>query len=152
MRALPFAAILAVCACDGGSVSETLVPTSFHGHDGELRGGCSLAPSPSFADERGGGVFIDVGGRVVRLRIDGSGYEVESHPGNLVSPGPATAAFPMGAFSSVVATSKGLFVAENGWLIEPPWRDVLTSAGNYRRHRARSQRRGVARPREGGLF
>lgn len=115
-----------LCAC-GGSVSETLVPKAFDAT--AVTTPMALQAAPSFADERGGGVFLDVAGRPVRLRIDGSSYLIENHPGNPVSPGPATAVWPLGPFSAVVTTAKGLFVAEGGWLIAPPWRELLTPDG-----------------------
>jgi len=121
MRSL-IVGLAALCAC-GGSVSETLVPTPFEVTT--LSTPMALQAAPSFADERGGGVFLDVAGRPVRVRIDGSAYLIESHPGNPVAPGPGSAVWPLGPFSSVVATTKGLFVAESGWLIAPPWREVL---------------------------
>ncbi len=126
MRSLSVWLALALCAC-GGSVSETLVPTPFDVTT--LSTPMALQAVPSFADERGGGVFLDVSGRPVRVRIDGSAYLIESHPGNPVAPGPGSAVWPLGPFTSVVATTKGLFVAESGWLIAPPWRDVITADG-----------------------
>ncbi|MBL8950873.1 MAG: cytochrome c [Myxococcaceae bacterium] len=126
MRAVNVWLATALVAC-GGNVGETLVPTPFD--VSTLSTPMALQASPSFADERGGGVFLDVSGRPVRVRIDGTAYLLESHPGNPVAPGPASAVWPLGPFSSVVATSKGLFVAESGWLIAPPWREVLPADG-----------------------
>ncbi|MBK7859178.1 MAG: hypothetical protein IPJ65_11270 [Archangiaceae bacterium] len=126
MRALVFGLVAALCAC-GGSVSETLVPSEFD--VSTVSTPMALQAAPSFADERGGGVFLDVSGRAVRLRIDGSAYLIESHPGNPVAAGPGSAVWPLGPFSAVVATEQGLFVAESGWLISPPWRDVLPAGG-----------------------
>lgn len=125
MRAL-LPGLVALLAC-GGSVSETLVPTPFDATS--ITTPMALQAAPSFADERGGGVFLDVSGRAVRVRIDGSAYLIENHPGNPVAPGPASAVWPLGPFSAVVTTTKGLFVAEGGWLISPPWREVLTADG-----------------------
>lgn len=125
MRSLPVG-LAALCAC-GGNVSETLVPTPFDVTT--VSTPTALQAAPSFADERGGGVFLDVSGRPVRVRIDGSAYLIESHPGNPVAPGPGSAVWPLGPFSSVVATTKGLFVAEGGWLIAPSWREVLPRQG-----------------------
>lgn len=125
MRALPVGLIV-VCAC-GGSVSETLVPTPFDA--ASVSTPMALQAAPSFADERGGGVFLDVSGRAVRVRIDGSAYLIENHPGNPVAPGPGRGVWPLGPFSAVVATTKGLFVAEGGWLIAPPWRELLPADG-----------------------
>jgi hypothetical protein len=124
VRALCLALVL--CAC-GGVVSETLVPTPFDVTT--VSTPMALTAAPSFADERGGGVFLDVSGRAVRVRIDGSAYLIENHPGNPVAPGPASAVWPLGPFSAVVTTTKGLFVAESGWLIAPPWREVLSAEG-----------------------
>lgn len=116
-----------LCIACGGSVSETLVPTPFDVTT--VSTAMALQAAPSFADERGGGVFLDVSGRAIRVRIDGSAYPIENHPGNSVAPGPGSAVWPLGPFSAVVTTTKGLFVAEGGWLIAPPWREVLTAEG-----------------------
>ncbi len=124
MRACACALLLLAC---GGTATETLVPTPFDATS--VSTPMALQAAPSFADERGGGVFLDVSGRAVRVRIDGSAYLIENHPGNPVAPGPASAVFPLGPYSAVVATSKGLFVAEGGWLIAPPWREVLPADG-----------------------
>jgi hypothetical protein len=113
-------------ACDAG-VSNTLNPEPF---DAQLAtSALPLSAVPSFADERGGGVFIDLAGRAVRLRYDGAQGLLQSHPGNPVSAGPATAAWPLGPFSALLVTDKGLFVADSGWVIAPPWRDALPSEG-----------------------
>jgi hypothetical protein len=89
----------------------------------------ALAADPSFADERGGGLFIDLAGRVVRLHADGLQGSLEAHPGNPVAPGPATALWPLGPSLALAATSRGLFVADSGWLIAPPWRAALDAQG-----------------------
>ena len=41
----------------------------------------------------------------------------------------ASAVFPLGPYTALVATDRGLYVAESGWLIQPTWRDALTSEG-----------------------
>jgi hypothetical protein len=124
MRPILAAVLLAGC---GGSVSNTLNPAPF---DAALaQSALPLSAVPSFADERGGGVFIDLAGRAVRLRYDGAQGLLQSHPGNPISPGPATAAWPLGPFSALLVTDKGLFVADSGWVIAPPWRDALASDG-----------------------
>jgi hypothetical protein len=61
----------------------------------------------------------------VRLRLDGSRAALESHPGNPVAAGPARAAFRLGPRTALVETDGGLFLADAGWLIAPPWRDAL---------------------------
>lgn len=120
--------LLALCAgCGGGTVSEPLNPTSFDAL--QLDAPVALKASPSFADERGGGVFIDPTGLVVRLRADGTVGRLESHPGNATPAGAASAVWPLGPYTAVVATDRGLYVAESGWLIQPTWRDALSSAG-----------------------
>ncbi len=88
-----------------------------------------FAASPSFADERGGGVFIDLAGRVARVRSNGNRAVLESHPGNPVWPGPASGVFALSGTSSLVATSRGVFVVGDGWLMAPAWRDVLPAEG-----------------------
>ena len=48
--------------------------------------------------------------------------QLESHPGNTVVPGKATAAFRLGPRTALVETDTGLFLADAGWLIAPPWK------------------------------
>lgn len=88
-----------------------------------------LAPSPAFADERGGGVFIDLAGDVVRVRANAEQGVLEPHPSNTVFPGPASAVFALGPSSALVETSRGVFVADQGWLIAPSWQPLLPAEG-----------------------
>ncbi|MCA3016153.1 MAG: hypothetical protein INH41_27535 [Myxococcaceae bacterium] len=88
-----------------------------------------LSAAPAFADERGGGLFIDLAGRVLRLRADGSRAALESHPRNPVAPGPASSLWPLGPSTALVVTDRGLFIADGGWLIAPPWQARLPSDG-----------------------
>lgn len=111
----------------GGQVSETLVPRPFDSVVTESS--LSLSATPSFADERGGGIFVDLAGRVVRMRSNGSRGVIEAHPQNPVLPGPAGSVWALGPYNALVATTRGLFVADQGWLISPPWQDVLSSDG-----------------------
>ena len=121
---LVLVALLAAC---GGNVSEAIVATPFDSvrTDAALE----LSATPAFADERGGGIFIDLAGRVVRVRSDGAKGLLESHPANPVAPGRASAVFALGPYSALVATENGLFVAESGWLIAPPWQPLLPAEG-----------------------
>lgn len=124
--ALGLSLSLALSGC-GGQVSETLVPTAF---DSTLtESALVLSASPSFADERGGGIFVDLAGRVVRMRSNGSQGVIEAHPQNPVLPGPAGSVWALGPYNALVATTRGLFVADTGWLISPPWQAVLSSDG-----------------------
>lgn len=111
-----------------GTIGDTLLePATYTPELGEAQQ--ALAPATGFADERGGGVFIDAEGRVVRLRLDGSLARIESHPGNTQAPGRALRVFPGGPFSALVVAESGLYLAEGGWLIEPAWRAQLDGAG-----------------------
>ena len=118
---------LVLVGCGGGQVSETLVPRAFDSTVTEST--VALSASPSFADERGGGIFVDLAGRVVRLRSNGSQGVIEAHPQNPVLPGPARSVWPLGPYNALVATSRGLFVADTGWLISPAWQDALDAEG-----------------------
>lgn len=123
-----FGAALALCAaCGGGTITETLNPTAFDALTVEAP--LPLQAAPSFADERGGGIFIEPSGKVVRLRVDGTVGRLESHPGNAVPAGAASAVWPLGPYTALVATDRGLYVAESGWLIQPAWRDALDAKG-----------------------
>lgn len=110
-----------------GVVSETLSPTPVDVV--QQQAPAELLAAPSLADERGGGIFVRADGRAVRVRFDGTVVPLESHPGNAVVPGVARAAYPLGPFTALVACDNGLFVADSGWLIEPPWRSALSSDG-----------------------
>ncbi|MBL8923509.1 MAG: hypothetical protein JNJ54_31940 [Myxococcaceae bacterium] len=111
----------------GGVITETL--TAAPVDVTTLAAMVDLSAAPSFADERGGGLFIDLAGRVVRLRSDGTRAALESHPQNAVPPGPATSLWPLGPYSALVVTDRGLYVADAGWLIAPPWQTRLSASG-----------------------
>lgn len=121
------ASFLCFTGCDEGTTLEPLSPSSFDAvtADTELE----LAASPSFGDERGGGVFVDLAGRVVRMRPNGSRGVLESHPRNDVFPGPARGVFALGPTNALVATTRGFFVADQGWLISPAWQSTLPTEG-----------------------
>ncbi|HEX8538209.1 MAG TPA: hypothetical protein VF664_12145, partial [Cystobacter sp.] len=84
-----------------------------------------VAAAPGFADQTGGGIFATASGEAIRLRLDGTRGALENHPGNRVAPGRVHAAFRMGTNSALVEASNGLFLAQAGWLIAPPWRELL---------------------------
>ncbi len=122
------ALFLVLAAACGGSSSSSLplerpTPTAFQ--PTQLRAQLALASGSGFADQTGGGVFISAAGQPVRLRLDGSRAQLESHPGNTVVPGRATAAFRLGPRTALVETDTGLFLADAGWLIAPPWSSAL---------------------------
>lgn len=127
LPALLLPGLAAVSLACGGQVSETLVPRAFDATVIETP--LNLSAVPSFADERGGGIFVDLSGRVVRVRTNGSQGVIESHPGNPVSPGPTGSVWALGPYNALVATTRGLFVADTGWLIAPPWQSLLNSDG-----------------------
>ncbi|MDP2269357.1 MAG: hypothetical protein Q8N23_00215 [Archangium sp.] len=126
IRLLLCAALLLV-GCEEATTLEPLAPTTFDAVSQATM--LDLAASPGFADERGGGVFIDLAGRVVRVRGNGDRGVLESHPRNTVLPGPASAVFALGPSNALVATSRGLFVADQGWLIAPSWQALLPAEG-----------------------
>lgn len=124
-RLLPVALLLV--GCEEVTTLEPLSPSSFDAVAQATM--LELSASPGFADERGGGVFIDLAGRVVRVRANGERGVLESHPRNTVFPGPATAVFALGPSNALVATSRGVFVADQGWLIAPSWQELLPAEG-----------------------
>lgn len=127
LRPLLLLLALGAMACDEVSTPEPLAPESFE--PVTLGTDLDLSAAPSFADERGGGIFIDLAGRVVRVRPNGERGVLESHPRNTVLPGPATAVFPLGPYNALVATTRGVFVVDQGWLISPPWQAELDGPG-----------------------
>lgn len=122
------ALLLLLAAACGGSSSSSLElerPQAAAFQPTQIRSPMALASGTGFADQTGGGVFISAAGKAVRLRLDGTQAPLESHPGNTVTPGTARVAFRMGPRTALVETDKGLFLADAGWLIAPPWRDAL---------------------------
>lgn len=113
--------------CTGGRVSETLLAKPVEVKT--LETPVLLSAAPSFGDERGGGLFIDLAGQVVRLRANGAPGLISPHPLDPVFPGPARSIAPLGPYTGLVSTTRGLFVAENGWLIAPLWQDTLSAEG-----------------------
>ncbi len=91
----------------------------------EVRAQAGLASTSGFADQTGGGVFASSEGKAVRLRLDGSLGPLEGHPGNAVQPGRVRATFRLGPRTALVEADNGLFLADAGWLIAPPWREAL---------------------------
>jgi hypothetical protein len=85
--------------------------------------------APAFADQSGGGLFVDGQSGALRLRMDGSKGPLESHPGNAAAPGVLTAVHPLGAHSALAVAQNGLYVAQAGWLIAPPWRSHVSPEG-----------------------
>jgi hypothetical protein len=124
----PALLLLLAAACGGSSSTPSLglerpQPAAFQ--PTQVRSSLALASGTGFADQTGGGVFISAAGQAVRLRLDGSRAPLESHPGNTVAPGKASGAFRLGPRTALVETDTGLFLADAGWLIAPPWRDAL---------------------------
>jgi hypothetical protein len=127
MRRAVFVACLLVAACVGDIGEHALDATPFAVQLVEAP--LALSSASGFADERGGGIFVDDQGRAVRLREDGSRGALESHPGNSAAPERVLRVFPAGPYSALVAAENGLYSAESGWLIEPLWRDALDAKG-----------------------
>lgn len=127
MRPLLFGLALLAVGCEEVTTLEPLSPSSFDAVAQATM--LDLSASPAFADERGGGVFIDLAGRVVRVRANGERGVLESHPRNDVFPGPASGVFALGPSNALVATSRGVFVADQGWLIAPSWQGLLPAEG-----------------------
>lgn len=125
-RSLLLLALLAM-GCEETFVPEPLAPEAFEPVLQTLS--LQLSAAPAFGDERGGGIFVDLAGRVVRVRPNGHRGVLESHPRNDVWPGRASAVFPLGPYNALVATDRGLFVVDQGWLIAPPWRTALDPDG-----------------------
>jgi hypothetical protein len=85
----------------------------------------ALGTGPGFADQVGGGLFAGATGEAVRLRLDGTRGALESHPGNPAPPGRVSGVFRLGPRQALVAADNGLYVAESGWMMAPPWQQAL---------------------------
>ena len=77
-----------------------------------------LAAASGFADQRGGGIFVDNEAKPVRLRIDGSVAALENHPANAEAPGRVQRVLPIGADSAWVVADNGVYTARAGFLYE----------------------------------
>ncbi|HEX8703450.1 MAG TPA: hypothetical protein VF815_31730 [Myxococcaceae bacterium] len=125
---VPVLLILFTAACGESTPTSSLPldrpqPAAFPAT--QVRSQVALASGSGFADQTGGGVFASATGQAVRLRLDGTRAALENHPGNPVAPGAVSAAFRLGPRTALVETSTGLFLADGGWLIAPPWRGTL---------------------------
>ncbi len=119
----PISSLLAllVCACGGPPTQDLALQT--------IAAQVTVAPSSGVADPLGGAMLIDASGQPVRVRADGSQSTLESHPSNPAPPGFARALWALGPHSALVAAGGGLYLAQNGWLIAPPWRDAVPAEG-----------------------
>jgi hypothetical protein len=127
--ALPLLLVLAAAAGLGGCSSSSSLPLErprpvlFRA--AQVPSALALAPGSGFADQAGGGVFATAAGEAVRVRLDGTRALLESHPGNPVAPGRVRAVFRTGPRTALVEAEHGLYLADSGWLIAPPWRQTL---------------------------
>jgi hypothetical protein len=117
------AVLLSACGEDAPPGSDPAKPAAFTAT--RVDTAQSLAASPGFADQSGGGIFATASGGVVRLRLDGTKAALAPHPQNKVALGAVKATFRLGPQSALVETDTGLFLADKGWLIEPLWQEVL---------------------------
>ncbi|MCP3135729.1 hypothetical protein [Pyxidicoccus xibeiensis] len=120
---LVFTAVLSGACGEDANPLDRPKPAPFR--PAQVQASVALAAAPGFADQSGGGVFASAAGGLVRLRLDGSRGALEPHPGNTVEAGPVTGVFRLGPHSALVEAQNGLFLAESGWLIAPPWRTAL---------------------------
>ncbi|GHG67354.1 hypothetical protein [Comamonas sp. JC664] len=115
--------VLGACGEDGTLPLDTPELTPFQ--PAQVQSGTVLAPVSGFADQSGGGIFANASRELVRLRLDGSRGAMAPHPGNTAEAGAINGVFRLGPHSALVEAQNGLFLAESGWLIEPPWREAL---------------------------
>ena len=117
------AALSSACGEDAPPGSDPAKPAAFTAT--QVTTAQSLAAVPGFADQSGGGIFATAGGEAVRLRLDGTRAALAAHPQNTAAMGSVRATFRLGPHSALVETDRGLFLADQGWLIEPLWQEVL---------------------------
>lgn len=122
-RALLLAGLLVACNAPPALPWDNTSPEPFQ--PVRTKALADVAPASGFADQTGGGIFATASGEAIRLRLDGTRATLENHPGNPVTPGLVRAAFRLGPASALVEADNGLFLAQSGWLIAPPWREVL---------------------------
>ena len=126
-RLLLLGVLAAAAGCDESLVPQPLPTTTFTATT--VGTSTELSALPSFADERGGGVFVDLAGRVTRVRPNGSKGVLEPHPSDELWPGPASGVFALSGTNSLVATSRGVFVVNDGWLVAPEWQAAIPPDG-----------------------
>jgi hypothetical protein len=112
------AALLWGCGPPSSPFDPAVVTTDF-----------SVQAVAGFADERGDAMLVDASGALIRVRADGQRGALEPHPANPAEVGAVRALFPMGPHSALVAAEGGLFVAQEGWIIDPGWAAGLDPAG-----------------------
>ncbi len=117
------AVLLTACGEDAPPGSDPAKPAAFTAT--QVSTTQSLAAVPGFADQSGGGIFATAAGEAVRLRLDGTKAALAPHPQNKATLGAVRATFRLGPHSALVETDSGLFLADQGWLIEPLWQEVL---------------------------
>ncbi|WP_244981588.1 hypothetical protein [Corallococcus exercitus] len=117
------AVLFSACGEDAPPGSDPAKPAAFTAT--QVSTAQSLAAMPGFADQSGGGIFATAKGAAVRLRLDGSQAALAPHPRNTAPVGAVRATFRLGPHSALVETDSGLFLADQGWLIEPLWQEVL---------------------------
>ncbi|HEY8207530.1 MAG TPA: hypothetical protein VIG99_08620 [Myxococcaceae bacterium] len=88
----------------------------------------AVKDAAGFADERGDAILITSAGALVRVKADGMAGSLEAHPGNPGPVGEARAVFSMGPHNALVAAEGGVFVAQEGWVIDPGWATALDPA------------------------
>ncbi len=117
------AVLFSACGEDAPPGSDPAKPAAFTAT--QVSTAQSLAAAPGFADQSGGGIFATATGEAVRLRLDGTKAALAPHPQNKAPLGAVRATFRLGPHSALVETDSGLFLADQGWLIEPLWQEVL---------------------------
>ncbi|RYZ33308.1 MAG: hypothetical protein EOO71_42290 [Myxococcaceae bacterium] len=117
------AMLFVACGEDAPPGSNPAKPAAFTAT--QVASSQGLAPARGFADQSGGGIFATPEGGAVRLRLDGTKAALSPHPKNLATLGRVVATFRLGPHSALVETDTGLFLADQGWLIEPLWQQVL---------------------------
>lgn len=118
LGAVAAAALLWGCGPAASPFDPAVVSTSFQVQD-----------AAGFADERGDAMLIDLAGALIRVKADGTPGSLEPHPGNPGPVGAVRAAYPMGPHAALVAAEGGVFVAQQGWIIDPGWGIALDPAG-----------------------
>jgi hypothetical protein len=123
VKVYPFLLAGLLAACEPSLPQDKPSPEAFQ--PARVTAQAEVAAPSGFADQTGGGVFVTAAGDFVRLRLDGTKAPLENHPGNPMTPGRGRTVFRMGPGSALVEAENGLFLAQSGWIIAPPWREAL---------------------------
>ncbi len=126
---LSLAAICSACSLSACSEVPVDTPSPEELEPVVLSSSAKVSLAPAFADQSGGGMFLDPDGVIFRLRADGTFAGLEAYPPTNATGAPVKALYPLGPHAAVLAGEGGPRVAQSGWVSSPGWTTALEGAG-----------------------